>query len=104
MDAQMKRGFVEACVLVAICDEESYGYRIIRDVPSVLGLTESTLYPVLKRLEAAGHVSTRSAEHNGRLRKYYRITDSGRARLAEVLAERAEVEQVYDYIEGVSHD
>ena len=69
-------------------------------MPAVLGLTESTLYPVLKRLEAAGHVSARSAEHNGRLRKYYRITDSGRARLAEVLAERAEVEQVYDYIEG----
>lgn len=104
MDAQMKRGFVEACVLVAVRDEESYGYQIIRDVPAVLGLTESTLYPVLKRLEAAGHVSARSAEHNGRLRKYYRITDSGRARLAEVLAERAEVEQVYDYIEGVSHD
>ena len=104
MDAQMKRGFVEACVLVAVHDEESYGYQIIRDVPVVLGLTESTLYPVLKRLEAAGHVSARSAEHNGRLRKYYRITDSGRARLAEVLAERAEVEQVYDYIEGVSHD
>ncbi len=100
MDAQMKRGFVEACVLVAVRDEESYGYQIIRDVPAVLGLTESTLYPVLKRLEAAGHVSARSAEHNGRLRKYYRITDSGRARLAEVLAERAEVEQVYDYIEG----
>ena len=104
MDAQMKRGFVEACVLVAVRDQESYGYQIIRDVPAALGLTESTLYPVLKRLEAAGHVSARSAEHNGRLRKYYRITDSGRARLAEVLAERAEVEQVYDYIEGVSHD
>lgn len=104
MDAQMKRGFVEACVLVAVRDQESYGYQIIRDVPAVLGLTESTLYPVLKRLEAAGHVSSRSAEHNGRLRKYYRITDSGRARLAEVVAERAEVEEVYDYIGRGSHD
>ena len=104
MDAQLKRGFIEACVLVAVCDQESYGYQIIRDVPGVLGLTESTLYPVLKRLEAAGHVSSRSAEHNGRLRKYYRITDSGRARLAEVVAERAEVEEVYDYIGRDSHD
>lgn len=103
MDAQMKRGFVEACVLVAVRDEESYGYQIIRDVPDVLGLTESTLYPVLKRLEAAGHVSSRSAEHNGRLRRYYRITESGRARLEEFLAERAEVEQVYDYV-GRGHD
>ena len=104
MDAQLKRGFIEACVLVAVCDQESYGYQIIRDVPGVLGLTESTLYPVLKRLEAAGRVSSRSAEHNGRLRKYYRITDSGRARLAQVAAERAEVEQVYDYIGRVCHD
>ena len=91
-------------MLVAVCDQESYGYQIIRDVPGVLGLTESTLYPVLKRLEAAGHVCSRSAEHNGRLRKYYRITDSGRARLAQVAAERAEVEQVYDYIGRVCHD
>lgn len=98
MDAQMKRGFVEACVLVAVCDQESYGYQIIRDVPAALGLTESTLYPVLKRLEAAGHVAARSAEHNGRLRRYYRITDSGRARLAAFLAERAEVDAIYDYI------
>lgn len=104
MDAQLKRGLIEACVLVAVCDQESYGYQIIRDVPGVLGLTESTLYPVLKRLEAAGHVSSRSAEHNGRLRKYYRITDSGRARLAQVAAERAEVEQVYDYIGRVCRD
>ena len=104
MDAQLKRGFIEACVLVAVYEQESYGYQIIRDVPAVLGLTESTLYPVLKRLEAAGHVSARSAEHNGRLRKYYRITDSGRARLAAFVAERAEIEEVYAYIGRVGHD
>ena len=100
MDAQMKRGFVEACVLVAVRDQESYGYQIIRDVPAVLGLTESTLYPVLKRLEAAGHVSSRSAEHNGRLRKYYRITDAGRARIDEFLAEWPSVQEIYRYVEG----
>ena len=100
MDAQMKRGFVEACVLVAVCDQESYGYQIIRDVPGVLGLTESTLYPVLKRLEAAGHVCSRSAEHNGRLRKYYRITDTGRARIGEFLAEWPSVQEIYAYVEG----
>ena len=100
MEAQMKRGFVEACVLAAVCPEESYGYQIVRDVPEALGLTESTLYPVLKRLEKAGFVRVRSAEHNGRLRKYYRITAAGVERLDEFSSERTQVTTLYDYIEG----
>lgn len=113
MDPQLKRGFIEASVLAAVRNQESYGYLIIRDVPQALELTESTLYPVLKRLEAAGCVAARSAEHNGRLRKYYRITDAGRARLDEFMAQRQEVREVYDYIElsrtaepyqGADHD
>lgn len=99
MDPQMKRGFLEACVLAAVREQESYGYQIIRDVPPSLGLTESTLYPVLKRLEAAGRITARSAEHNGRLRKYYRITDEGLAQLGLFIAERDEVRAIYDYIE-----
>ena len=50
MEAQMKRGFLEACVLAAVSGEESYGYQIVKDVPASMGLTESTLYPLLKRL------------------------------------------------------
>ncbi len=100
MDPQLKRGFVEACVLAAVREQESYGYLIIRDVPEELGLTESTLYPVLKRLEAAGLVTARSVEHNGRLRKYYCATEAGAARLLEASASRTEVERIYDYIEG----
>ena len=103
-DRSLLSGSTRLLVLSLLAEGDCYGYQIIRDVPGVLGLTESTLYPVLKRLEAAGHVSSRSAEHNGRLRKYYRITDSGRARLAQVAAERAEGEQVYDYIGRVCHD
>lgn len=68
MEAQMKRGFLEACVLAAVSGEESYGYQIVKDVPASMGLTESTLYPLLKRLEKAGCITARSAEHNGRLR------------------------------------
>ena len=99
MEAQMKRGFLEACVLAAVSGEESYGYQIVKDVPASMGLTESTLYPVLKRLERAGQVSVRSAEHNGRLRKYYLATEAGREALERFRAERAEVRAVYDYIE-----
>lgn len=98
MDAQMKRGFLEACVLATLRAHESYGYQIVKDVPASLGLTESTLYPLLKRLEQAGCIAVRSAEHNGRLRKYYRITDEGLARIDEFVAERETVEALYDYV------
>ena len=100
MEAQLKRGFIEACVLATVAGRESYGYQIVKDAPAALELTESTLYPVLKRLEQAGCVTARSAEHNGRLRKYYRITDAGRARIEEFLAAWPAVQDIYRYVEG----
>lgn len=100
MDSKTRRGFLEACVLTAVNERESYGYQIIRDVPAALGLTESTLYPLLKRLEAAHCISVRSAEHNGRLRKYYRTTDEGKARIADFLADWPDIEAVYRYVAG----
>lgn len=99
MDAQLKRGFLETCVLATLERRESYGYQIVKDVPASLGLTESTLYPLLKRLEAAGCISVRSAEHNGRLRKYYHITPAGAARIEEFLAEKPDVLSIYHFIE-----
>ena len=100
MEAQLKRGFIEACVLATVAGRESYGYQIVKDAPAALELTESTLYPVLKRLEQAGCITARSAEHNGRLRKYYRITDAGRARIEEFLAACPAVQDIYRYVEG----
>lgn len=100
MEAQLKRGFIEACVLATVAGRESYGYQIVEDAPAALELTESTLYPVLKRLEQAGCITARSAEHNGRLRKYYRITDAGRARIEEFLAAWPAVQDIYRYVEG----
>ena len=102
MDAQMKRGFLEACVLSTLCRKESYGYQIVKDVPGILGLTESTLYPLLKRLEAAECISVRAVEHNGRLRKYYRTTEKGRGLLESFLREKQEVMQIYRYIEDAA--
>lgn len=102
MDAQMKRGFLEACVLAVLSRGESYGYQIIKDVPATLGLTESTLYPLLKRLEGAGCIAVRSAEHNGRLRKYYRITKEGRVRVAAFIEEWNEVEAIYRFVREAS--
>ena len=98
MDAQMKRGFLEVCVLASINRQDSYGYQIVKDVPAILNLTESTLYPLLKRLEAAGLLTTYSVEHSGRLRKYYRITEAGMRHIDEFLRERDDVVSIYDYV------
>ena len=106
MDIQLKRGLLEICVLAAIKNEESYGYRIIKDVAPFVEISESTLYPILRRLEASEMLSVRSAEHNGRLRKYYRITDAGRARLAEFTNEWSEMMAIYRFVtkEGNTDD
>lgn len=100
MDPQLKRGFLEACVLASLARQDSYGYQIIKDVPEQLGLTESTLYPLLKRLEQAQCLTVYSVEHNGRLRKYYRITMAGIARLNEFITEWDDIVSFYDYIRG----
>ena len=83
MDIQLKRGMLDVCVLAAIKDEDSYGYQIIKDMKPYVTISESTLYPILRRLEAGALLTVHSVEHNGRLRKYYHITDTGRARIVE---------------------
>lgn len=98
MDPQLKRGFLEVCVLASINQRDSYGYQIVKDMPASLQITESTLYPLLKRLEAAGALTTYSVEHNGRMRKYYRITPVGSARIDEFLAEWSDIESLYEYV------
>ena len=100
MDNQLKRGVLDVCVLAATARQDSYGYQIIRDVSSCVEISESTLYPILRRLEAAGQLTVYSVEHNGRLRKYYRITDAGRARLQEFTGEWRELMKIYDYVTG----
>jgi len=98
MDAQMKRGLLETCVLATLRRGESYGYQIIKDVKPFVEISESTLYPILRRLEAGELLTVRSAEHNGRLRKYYKITATGRARLAEFASEWAEIMAIYQFV------
>lgn len=98
MDIQLKRGLLDLCVLAAIKDEESYGYRIIKDMKPFVLISESTLYPILRRLEEADCLTVRSEEHNGRLRKYYRITPSGRAKLAAFSEEWKEIEAIHRFI------
>ena len=98
MDNQLKRGLLDVCVLAAIKNEESYGYKIIKDMKPYLVLSESTLYTVLKRLETANMLTTRTAEHGGRLRKYYRITDIGLQRIADFKEEWKEMVSIYRFV------
>ena len=99
MDIQLKRGLLDICVLASISQADSYGYQIIKDVSPYVEISESTLYPILRRLEEAGCLTVRSAEHNGRLRKYYRITDAGRGRIQEFLEDWKNIEKIYEYIQ-----
>ena len=98
MDVQLKRGLLDICVLAAIKDDESYGYRIIKDVKPYVDISESTLYPILRRLETAELLTVRSAEHNGRLRKYYRITPAGLDRIQAFKAEWREIMSIYSFV------
>ena len=98
MDIQLKRGILDVCVLAAIKSEDSYGYKIIKGLKPCIELSESTLYTILKRLEAAKMLTVRSAEHDGRLRKYYRITDAGLKRLTDFKEEWKEVISVYQFV------
>lgn len=98
MDIQLKRGLLDVCVLAAIKNEDSYGYKIIKDLKPCIELSESTLYTILKRLESAGMLTVRSAEHNGRLRKYYHITQNGVKRIEEFKDEWKEVISIYHFV------
>ena len=98
MDGQLKRGPLDVCVLAAIKNEDSYGYQIIKGMKPYLTLSESTLYTILKRLEAANMLTVRTAEHGGRLRKYYHITKAGLRRLEEFKEEWREVMSIYQFV------
>ena len=98
MDVQLKRGLLDVCVLAAIKNEDSYGYQIVKDMKPYVEISESTLYPILRRLEGAELLTVRKAEHNGRLRKYYHITPLGLARIEAFKAEWQEIMAIYQFI------
>ena len=95
---ELSKGSSALLVLSVLADADRYGYQIIKDVNPIVEISESTLYPILKRLEAGGFVTTYSMEHNSRLRKYYHLTDRGRERIGEFLVEWQDVMRAYRYI------
>lgn len=99
MDTQLRRGLLEVCVLTVLHRGDSYGYQLVKDVGAMIEISESTLYPILKRLEASGLLEVYSVEHNGRLRRYYRITGVGNQRILSFINEWKELMRVYGAIE-----
>ncbi len=98
LDIQMKRGLLDVCVLAAIKNRDSYGYQIVKDMRPFVQISESTLYPILRRLEGAELLTVRTAEHNGRLRKYYHITEAGLARIEDFKSDWKEILSIYEFI------
>lgn len=98
MDIQLKRGILDVCVLKAIKNEDSYGYKIIKDLSSYIELSESTLYTILKRLETNNMLIVRNVEHDGRIRKYYHITNIGLKRIEDFKMEWKELMTIYNYV------
>ena len=104
IDAQMKRGMLETCVLAVLLRGDSYGYRIIKDLSQCITVSESTLYPILRRLEGAGCLQVYHVEHNGRLRKMYAITPAGREQIRTFLNSWQQIAAIYDFIREASTD
>ena len=106
MDIQLKRGLLDVCVLAAIKDEDSYGYKIIKDMKPYVDMSESTLYPILRRLEASNLLTVNTVVHNGRLRKYYHITPQGIKRIEDFKTEWNEIVSIYNFVvkEGGTND
>ncbi len=98
MDVQLKRGLLDVCVLAAIKNEDSYGYKIIKDMKPYVEISESTLYPILRRLETSELLTVKNVEHNGRLRKYYHITSKGLDRINDFKTEWGEIMSIYKFI------
>lgn len=98
MDIQLKRGLLDVCVLAAIKNEDSYGYKIIKDMKPYVEMSESTLYTILKRLELAEMLTVCTVEHGGRLRKYYHITQLGVRRIEEFKKEWREIMLIYQFV------
>ena len=74
---------LETCVLAIVARKDAYGYILTQQVKERLGISESALYPVLRRLQAEGCLAVYDSTYQGRNRRYYAITPEGRTRLAQ---------------------
>lgn len=96
----MKRGLLDACVLHVLKKGDAYGYKLTHEIDGFMEISESALYPVLRRLESQHCLETYSEEYSGRLRKYYRITAKGMERYKEYTGELKDLARILEIIIG----
>lgn len=104
MDTQLRKGLLEFCVLAAIKETDSYGYQILKEISNYIEISESTLYPILRRLESGGKVTSYSVEYQNRIRKYFHLTDVGKEYLKGFRKEKEEIIQILTFITGGIED
>ncbi|MFB7156979.1 PadR family transcriptional regulator [Lysinibacillus sp. NPDC056232] len=98
MTFQLGSALLDACVLAIVDKEDAYGYSLTQQIQSVMDISESTLYPVLRRLQKANCLTTYDQPYQGRNRRYYQITDQGRIRLLELLKEWKKYKEMVDCV------
>lgn len=78
MAIQLGSVLLDACVLAVVMREDTYGYKLTQEVKQIMDVSESTLYPVLRRLQKDGYLRTYDKTFQGRNRRYYTVTEKGR--------------------------
>lgn len=104
MNTQLKKGFLEYCILATLNQGDSYGYQIIKDIGEVISIAESTLYPILKRLEKKELITSQNQIYNNRVRRYYHITPEGIVNIKEFLTEQETVDNLFQFIKRGLYD
>ncbi|MCL2882740.1 MAG: PadR family transcriptional regulator [Coriobacteriia bacterium] len=95
---QLGSALLDGCVLAVLSHGDAYGYSLTQEIKNVISVSESTLYPVLRRLKKEGFLVTYDQAFNGRNRRYYQITESGRAHLLETISEWSQYKDAVDSI------
>jgi Predicted transcriptional regulators len=85
MSFPIAAALLDAMVLAIVCREDTYGYKITQDIRNAVDISESTLYPVLRRLQKGNYLETYDMEYMGRNRRYYKATPAGKTQLADYL-------------------
>ena len=100
MSVDLKKHVIELFVLALLTKGPSYGYNLVSELNEYVQMSESTLYPVLRRLEKDNRLSTYNEIYQGRNRKYYKITAHGRRYIDSYLEEWKDIKKIYDIIMG----
>jgi PadR family transcriptional regulator, regulatory protein PadR len=103
MKTQLKKGTLDMCVMAILSDRDSYAYEIVMQLADGLDMSEGTIYPLMRRLQNEGWVSTYLVEsESGPPRKYYTLGQSGRAQLAQMRIDWQEFTKEVNQILGAT--